>query len=348
MSYKKSWKHIIRPPKCEYKIDDLGDKKFKMQGKFYYRTDLEFLSIKGEKILGSHFEPDEANRVSPILPCVIYVHGNAGCRLDALNYTFVLTGNMTLFTFDFPGCGMSEGKYISLGWFEQHDLENIIEFIRYNRRVGKIALWGRSMGAVTSILYCSNNPNKIQALVLDSPFCKFKKLAMDIAKAHVSYLPGFLLSIAYKYIRHKIKKKIGADIQELKPAKVANKFEIPTFFIYSSEDELIPSDHFAYVQSNLRNIKEVRVLDGPHNDIRSLKILREIGLFLCRELGVHNLAQEPQHIPSYMISSDTEEQIRKFEEFSNSKNDYIEMFEQNLSRNAEMYYRTIPTLDESN
>lgn len=348
MSYKKSWKMIIRPPRSRYEIGQLGDKQFKMQGKLYERTDLEFLSIKGEKIFGSHFEPVEKFRVSPILPCVIYVHGNAGCRLDALDLTFVLTGNMTLFSFDFPGCGMSEGKYISLGWFEQHDLANIIEFIRYHRRVGKIALWGRSMGAVTSILYCSNNPNKIQALILDSPFCKFKKLAIDLAKANVSYLPGFLISIAYKYIRHKVKNKIGADIQELKPAKVANKFEIPTFYIYSSEDELIPPDHFAYVQSNLRNVKEVRVLEGGHNEIRSLKVLKDIGLFLCRELEVHKLAEEPQNIPIYMINSDAEEQIRKLEEFSKSKNDYIEKFERKLTRNAELYYRTIPSISGNN
>lgn len=30
--------------------------------------------------------------------------------------------NISLCTFDFSGCGNSEGEYISLGYYEQHDL----------------------------------------------------------------------------------------------------------------------------------------------------------------------------------------------------------------------------------
>ena len=38
----------------------------------------------------------------------------------------------------------------------------------------KIVLWGRSMGAVASILYNSSNSNNAICLqVLDSPFCSF-------------------------------------------------------------------------------------------------------------------------------------------------------------------------------
>jgi hypothetical protein len=42
---------------------------------------------------------------------MIYLHGNVGCRVEALDYLeLVLNYNCTLFCFDFAGCGMSEGN----------------------------------------------------------------------------------------------------------------------------------------------------------------------------------------------------------------------------------------------
>jgi alpha/beta superfamily hydrolase len=43
--------------------------------------------------------------------------------------------NVTLFAFDFTGCGRSEGDYISLGWYEREDVECVIEFLRKSVRI---------------------------------------------------------------------------------------------------------------------------------------------------------------------------------------------------------------------
>jgi len=40
-----------------------------------------------------------------------------------------------LMCFDFSGCGLSSGKYISLGYFEKDDLKVIIEHMRQYRFV---------------------------------------------------------------------------------------------------------------------------------------------------------------------------------------------------------------------
>ena len=47
-----------------------------------------------------------------------------------------------------------------------------------------IGLWGRSMGASTSILYASKDP-EIVALCLDSPFANLTDLANDIMNGKV-------------------------------------------------------------------------------------------------------------------------------------------------------------------
>lgn len=49
-------------------------------------------------------------------PCVIYLHCNAGNRLEALPFIKYLAINkISLFCFDFSGCGNSDGEYITLG-----------------------------------------------------------------------------------------------------------------------------------------------------------------------------------------------------------------------------------------
>jgi dipeptidyl aminopeptidase/acylaminoacyl peptidase len=50
---------------------------------------------------------------------------------------------------DFTGSGHSDGEYVSLGHYEQLDLQIAIEFLRGLPYIGRIGVWGRSMGAAT-------------------------------------------------------------------------------------------------------------------------------------------------------------------------------------------------------
>lgn len=145
------------------------------------RTDFELKSARGSTMMCSHFEPEESERRWDEMPCVIYMHGNSSCRLEALPLVdHILEAKMTLFCFDFAGCGKSEGNYISLGWFEKDDVEIIINFLRKERKVSTVALWGRSMGAATALLHASRDPS-IAGLVLDSSFADLKQLINEFA-----------------------------------------------------------------------------------------------------------------------------------------------------------------------
>ena len=57
------------------------------------------------------------------------------------------------------GSGWSEGDYVTLGKREQDDLEVAIQYLRSSGTVTTIGLWGRSMGAVTAILYAHKDPS---------------------------------------------------------------------------------------------------------------------------------------------------------------------------------------------
>ena len=83
-----------------------------------------------------------------------------------------------LVIFDFAGSGYSEGDYITLGIKEARDTKTVINYILSNFNIDKTILWGRSMGAVTSIIFMSDEKNKnlISGIILDSPFSCFKTM----------------------------------------------------------------------------------------------------------------------------------------------------------------------------
>ena len=93
-----------------------------------------------------------------MLPCVIYLHGNSSCQLEAQNcLSSILCHDVSLFAFDFAGCGNSGGDYISLGYHEREDVDVVFNYLRSLDSVSSIGIWGRSMGAVTALMYADRN-----------------------------------------------------------------------------------------------------------------------------------------------------------------------------------------------
>jgi alpha/beta superfamily hydrolase len=88
----------------------------------------------------------------------------------------LLESEMNVLLFDCAGSGVSEGEYVSLGVRESEDLEAVVAYLAERRQANNICLWGRSMGAVTALLYASRNKKQIKCCVYDSPFRSLKKL----------------------------------------------------------------------------------------------------------------------------------------------------------------------------
>lgn len=107
----------------------------------------------------------------------------------------------TLVVFDFLGCGLSSGEYITLGCKEAEQTEIVISFLRSLNPHIKLCIWGRSMGAVTALRLppCS----ELTCMILDSPFCNLKEMSMNL-KSKYSFLPRFMKELFFIYINEKV------------------------------------------------------------------------------------------------------------------------------------------------
>lgn len=57
------------------------------------------------------------------------------------------------------GSGLSDGKWVTLGAHEVEDLSVVVQHLRAQGGVSSIGLWGRSMGAVTALMYSHRDPD---------------------------------------------------------------------------------------------------------------------------------------------------------------------------------------------
>ncbi|KAG8648423.1 hypothetical protein MANES_08G014800v8 [Manihot esculenta] len=206
---------VIRPPRADYNPDQyLWEKDFTLAGRAYKRQDLELTNARGHTLQCSHYVPSPFPEDTP-LPCVIYCHGNSGCRADANEAAVILLpSNITVFALDFSGSGLSDGEYVSLGWHERHDLKVVVSYLRSNQQISRIGLWGRSMGAVTCLLYGAEDPS-IAGMVLDSAFSNLFDLMMELVDVYKIRLPKFTVKMAVQYMRRIIQKKAKFDIMDL-------------------------------------------------------------------------------------------------------------------------------------
>ena len=114
-----------------------------------------------------------------------------------------------------------------------------------------IGLWGRSMGAATTILY-AHKDERVKAIVMDSPFADFNILAKEL-----------------------VLKKI-----KLKPIESAPKAKQPALFIHADNDELIDKKHSEMlINAYGGKIKKLKKCEGTHNSKRSYKIIKDIAEF---------------------------------------------------------------------
>ena len=161
-----------------------------------------------------------------------------------------------------------------MGLNEAKDLENVINELKNKYGVSKFNLWGRSMGAVTAMLYASKNPFNIKKMVLDSPFSNFKKLVKEIVNSRTG-LPEFLYGSVLTKIESDILKKTSKNLMEIDLKKnISSKGmqNIPCLFLISKEDKLVHPSHVEELYESHKGQKKILYLEGSHNKPRPTEI----------------------------------------------------------------------------
>ena len=322
-NYDSLWQALIRPTRDEYSIQDLGPIKFEIEDKCYKRTDLEIINKRSQKLMCSYWEPFDEERESQLMPCVIYLHGNSSSRCEAYQeVAYLLQKNITVFSFDFCGCGKSEGDYISLGYYEKLDVHCIIEYLIKSKKVNKICLWGRSMGAVTAIMYANEHPSLIDAMILDSGFYSLKMLINELIDSKIK-LPKFIFDKILNMVKETVKEKANFNLDIIEPYIYAKNCLVPAFFCHGIDDDFVLPHHSQDLFNNYKGKeKYIEIVEGGHNSVRPRKLINKLCNFLKKHL------KENDDISSYYNyekiiendNSDEDDEDSKYDKSNNNNN----------------------------
>lgn len=290
-TYNMLWKMVIRPPRDLYLQEELGPAKFRLGRHVFERKDLVLQGPRGS-LQCSHFVP--AKNPQALRPCVVYLHGNCSSRLEAFDaLPVLLPRDLTVFCLDLSGSGRSDGEYISLGYHEERDLRVALQYLRSLPHVGSIGLWGRSMGACTSVLRASEDAN-VSACVLDSGFQGLRLVAEELVNRGRFPVPKFVLDWALDMIREEVQSRAGFDALQLEPIQFAPRASCPAFFGVAWDDTFVLPHHTQDLHDAWAGERFLRVFDGGHNGVRPSWFSEEAADFLAERLG-SAAARKAQH-----------------------------------------------------
>ncbi|KAF4036920.1 Serine aminopeptidase [Phytophthora infestans] len=279
---------IIRPPRTDYDLEDLGPEEFSFVGRSFIREDFTVVNDRRQKLVCSHWRPATSS-TAQLMPCVVYLHGNSSCRLEALGVLRTcLAAGLSVAAFDTAGCGKSDGEYISLGYYERDDLRDVVTYLRAKMNIGAVALWGRSMGAATALLHADRDPS-IAGIVVDSAFASLEQLVEEVVergRQEGLTLPGFLVKIVLKFIRSSVKKRAHFNLRRLAPIDHAPVSFVPALFVAAEHDSFIAPHHSDQIFAAYGGDKNLVKVDGDHNSSRPQFLLDSAAIFLQTALQV--------------------------------------------------------------
>jgi pimeloyl-ACP methyl ester carboxylesterase len=270
-------------------MEALGPPAFNFCGKRFTRTDFTLRTKRGYNLECSHWEPVE--RATDRIPVVIYMHGNSSARVEVIpQLSYLLSLGLAVFAFDFAGSGKSDGDYVSLGHYEREDLSCIVAHLRATNIVSTIALWGRSMGAATALMYGDRDPS-IACMILDSPFADLTQLCEELVekgREQGIVVPNFVVALAIRMLQGSVKKQAGFNIKSISPISHADKCFIPALFVAGEHDDFIKKHHSEQIHEVYAGDKNLIVVEGDHNSPRPKFMFDSASIFLQTCLQIPN------------------------------------------------------------
>jgi pimeloyl-ACP methyl ester carboxylesterase len=214
-----------------------------------------------------HFLSRDATRLHGLLmagqpgyPVLLLCHGyfksvaepfELGCELNRLGYQVLLI--------DFRACGLSDGRFTTLGHREVLDLLGAVDYLRARLGELPIGVLGISMGAVAVIMAATECPH-IKALVVDSAYADLESV---IGKKLADYLRlPLLVPLGWASIRFGEWISQG-NIAAIRAVDYVGRLAPrPLLLIYGELDDYVPSDHPQRLLDAANEPKELWLVPG--------------------------------------------------------------------------------------
>jgi pimeloyl-ACP methyl ester carboxylesterase len=176
------------------------------------------------------------------IPCpaatrsVLMIHGYADAKVGGIAWAPTLhVLGWNVLAIDLRAHGESGGVHSTAGYFERHDVTQVINEVRAARprETATVAIFGVSLGAAVAVATAALRED-IDALVLESPFGDYRRAIA--AHGRMRGLPEGVLRDAAVALAQWIS---GADFRAVRPEILVEQVRCPVMLIHSGDDPFI-------------------------------------------------------------------------------------------------------------
>jgi len=193
---------------------------------------------------------------------LVFCHGIAGNRSVFLPFVEAadwLDANILMF--DLRGHGDSDGRTVTLGYWEKEDVLAAIAFVRREKpdEAREVIGMGVSLGAATLAEAAALVEPPLDGVILDSAFTSTQDMTHAVVKNFPPACHPWLLTLGLPMAEW----HAGCPMMDVRPESSVARLRAPVLLLHSRGDPLIPSEHAHRLLAQAAEPKRLCIFELP-------------------------------------------------------------------------------------
>ncbi|MCB9195333.1 MAG: alpha/beta fold hydrolase [Flavobacteriales bacterium] len=166
---------------------------------------------------------------------ILMIHGIGSCKDHFIPRAEWLANNgFNSVLVDLRAHGMSEGDYVTYGYYEVPDLVLFLDCMSMHHHATNIGVWGQSLGGAIALQLMAKD-DRVKFGIVESTYCTFDEIVHDYSNR----MFGIPLGWINDYVIWRSQSVAEFDKSLIQPEEICKKINQPVLLVHGTADDRI-------------------------------------------------------------------------------------------------------------